>query len=312
MRGARVGRGDAVGAQQRRGGHQRLVKSVVAVVAILGLLAAVIYIVQGARRPTTVSKAQPRTTVEVTAAPTYSAYVGQWCDSENATRPTMSEEGMSQVTIEAADVDSVTFSVLHTGAAPAYRMTGSETTITAPIVNEMASFEFRDERGSMNSGTIQFLDNRLVVEIQATSAASDANGSVAMNCMMLRDQHVFDREVLEPQHAGPFLGVVGSYACASEPTDIPTIEVMAVDDGRVVLDLTGTDSDAVYYRNLEGRITGDAEAVVTIEEADVVLRLRWENPGTIHVDLLEGEPSGPLQRLLDAPTYWNSEYLHTS
>lgn len=301
-----------MGAHKDGGGRARLSKSAVAVVAVLGLLAAVMSLVQISRRPDTTAKEPPRATAETTAAPTYSSYVGQWCDSDNATSPTMSEEGMSQITIEAADADSVTFTVLHTASAPAYRMTGSEATITAPIVDGIASFEFQDERGSMNAGAIQFLDDKLVVEIRTTSAASDANGSVAMDCLMLRDQHFADREVLEPQYAGRFLGVVGIYTCASEPTDIPTIGITSVDDGVVVLDLTGTFNDTVYYRDLVGRITGETEAEVTIEETGVTLRLRWENPGTIHVECLEGEPSGPLERLLDSPTYWNSEYLQTS
>jgi hypothetical protein len=223
----------------------------------------------------------------------------------------MSEEGMSQITIEAADNESVRFSVLHTGPTPAYRMTGSESTITAPIVDGVASFEFKDERGSMNAGTIQFLDDKLVVKIRTTSAVSDANGSVAMNCLMLRDQHYGDREVLEPQYKGPFVGVVGSYRCASEPTDIPTMKITSVEGGRVVLDLTDTFNDTVYYRDLEGRITDEAEVELPIDSG-VVLRLHWENPGTIHVECLQGEPSGAIQRLLEYPTYWNSEYLHTS
>ncbi|MRR35862.1 hypothetical protein EG829_14515 [bacterium] len=106
--------------------------------------------------------------------------------------------------------------------------------------------------------------------------------------------------------------MVGSYACASEPTDIPTIEITSVHEGRVLLDLTGTFNDTVYYRSLEGRITGEMDVVLPIEGSGVTLRLHWENPGTIHVECLKGEPSGSLQRLLDAPTYWNSEYLHTS
>lgn len=301
-----------MGAQQGGGGQVRLVKSAVAVVAILGLLAAVIYIVQGSRGPVAASEQPPRAAAETTAAPTYSSYVGQWCDSDNATSPTMSEEGFSQITIEAADTDTVTFSVLHTGSAPAYRMTGSESTITAPIVDGVASFEFKDERGSMNAGTIQFLDDRLVVEIRTTSAASDANGSVTMDCLMLRDQHFADRKVIEPEYSGRFLGVVGSYRCASEPTDIPTIEITSVDSGNVLLDLTGTFTEAVYYRNLKGRVTGESEVELSIEDAGVTLRLHWDNPGTINVERLEGEPSGPLKRLLEYPTYWNSEYLHTS
>ncbi len=301
-----------MGTQQGGGGQVWLVKSAVAVVVVLGLLAAVIYIVQGSRRPATASEQPPRAAAETTAAPTYSSYVGQWCDSDNATSPTQSEEGLSQITIEAADTDTVTFSVLHTGSAPAYRMTGSESTITAPIVDGIASFEFQDERGSMNAGTIQFLDDKLVVEIRTTSAASDANGSVAMDCLMLRDQHSADREVLEPQYTGPFVGVVGRYRCASEPTDIPTIEITSVENGRVILDLAGTFNETVYYRDLEGRITGETEVEVPIEDAGVTLRFRWKDPGTINVECLQGEPTGALQRLLDAPTYWNSEYLQTS
>lgn len=177
-------------------------RSTLAVGILVCLLALVAYMVLASGRgPSSSHVTNQYSTRSATQVRTYSAYVGHWCDSENASRPTQSESGISEIAIDAADTDSVTFNVLHTAAAPAYRMTGSETTITAPIKNGVAAFTFRDERGGMNAGTIQFLEDKLVVEIRTTSANGNANGSVAMNCLMLRDQYFGTREVLSPAPA---------------------------------------------------------------------------------------------------------------
>jgi hypothetical protein len=285
-------------------------KSAVAVVGLTCLLAVVLCAGCSSR-----DSSQPvpgRSAKPDASATAYSDYLGYWCDSGNAANSKVSQEGMSEIAVSSAGAGSITFTVQHTGPAPSYRITGSETTITAAIVDGKADFEFRDDRGSANSGKIQFLDGKLVVEIRQTAAAPSANGSLAMDCLMLRDRYHDTRTVLEPVYGGAFIGVVGVYSRASEPSEVPSINIVSVSNGHVVLDLTGTFNDKVYYEHLDGRITGKSEVEVRLETEGVTLLLRWQDPGTIVVVPVEGHPSGVLQLLIESPTYWNSEYLHTS
>ena len=292
-----------------------LLKPAVALVVLVGLLAAALYAANSSREPQVLPGPPPTASQATTSsAPMYSKYVGYWCDSVNATSPTMSEEGMSEIEVTSASTDSIAFTVMHTGAAPSYRITSSDTTITATIVDGVATFEFRDDRGGRNSGIVQFLDEKLVVEILSTGSDTDAigNGSIEMNCLMLKDQYRGTREVLEPEFVRQFIGVVGDYSRASVPDEVPTIRIISVSGGHVTLDLTGTCNDTVYYRNLNGRVIGASEVEVRIDGTGVTLLLHWENPGTIRVERLTGDLSGALLQLLESPTYWNSAYLHTS
>lgn len=287
---------------------RRAIAAFVALLLLFGLAACTDTEVPDAATPEPPADESAPSTETVSYAP----YVGYWCDSDNAKRSTMSTEGMDQIEILSASADTVTFTLLHTGAGPSYRMTGSESPITAGIADGVASFEFRDERGSLNTGIIRFLEYELVVEILMTEVDSTASGSAAMHCLMLRDEHYGDRIVQEDVYEPRFAGVVGAYERSSDSSDIPSIQVVSVESGRVQLDITGTHDDTVYYEQLSGRIVDETTVEVQVPKTGVTLLLRWENPGTINVECLQGTPSGAIGQLLESPTYWNSAYLHTS
>lgn len=259
--------------------------------------------------PASTPEIRARDIAQATARANYS---GHWCDSANAPRKVMSSEGLDEIVVTASSERSLTFSVMHTGPAPSYRIVGSETTITAPVVDGVATFEFLDDLGSANEGTIELLDDKLVVEIGlADSPNPEANASIAMNCVMLRDRNYASRTVEEPTYNGPFIGVAGRYTRSSGVPNDPCVEIVSVRNGQVILNIVST-SGKVYFKHLNGSIKNRSEAEVHIKGTDAILGLKWKNPGTIVLHHVAGSLSGFLRDLVRWPTYWNSKYLHTS
>jgi len=250
-----------------------------------------------------------------TAAPAqpafdYASYVGHWCDSRNARRNVIDSEGMDSVEIVACSSTSIKLTLLHTASAPAYRMTGSETTITAPLRNGVARFTFNDERGGMDSATVTLLSGGALA-VNVESLSSGDNGSIQMDCLMRKDQYFDSRQADEPVPSFDFIGVKGDYTRASEPSDVPCIKIRSIDGYTVKLDITGTYNSKVYLTGLVGTVVGDDRVKVDLDSGQSLL-LHWTNPGTIVVKCTRGSLPRRLWPLTVEPTYWNAEYLHTS
>lgn len=107
------------------------------------------------------------------------------------------------------------------------------------------------------------LRDKIAVEIRITAGNNEANGSIAMNCLILRDRHFADREVLEPQYAGSFVNVVGSHACASEPKSRlrkrPRSRSMNSADAREQAASAGSLDASLHGSHFARNVTGDLE-----------------------------------------------------
>jgi hypothetical protein len=136
-------------------------------------------------------------------------YVGYWCDSANAPRQVMGHDGMDELQVVSFDGTHLRFTVMHTGGAPAYRITSSEDTVTARVANGVAKAEFRDDQSGMASATIELLGDRLLVRIDPLSPSD--GGSLRMNIMMVRDEHHSSREVDESTLPATAQGVQPTY-----------------------------------------------------------------------------------------------------
>ncbi len=174
-------------------------RPIVAVAALACLLIVVLFlgytVIQ--RRTPDVQRTPVAKKPRLASQPTSAAvdYVGYWCDSANAPRRVMSRERIDELEVVEFDGNHLLFTVMHTGSAPAYRITSSEDTVTALVVDGMARAEFHDDRGGTNRATIQLLGDRLLVRIDPLEASD--NGSLRMDVMMLKDPYHGTREVDE-------------------------------------------------------------------------------------------------------------------
>jgi len=191
----------------------RVWKPVAAVAALACLLLAVFVLGRAfvqpkpsAQEPTPVTERAG--TASRTASPA-ADYVGYWCDSANAPRRVMSRERMDELEVVGFDGNRLLFTVMHTGAAPSYRITSSENTVVAEVVDRVARVEFDDDRGGMNRATIQLLGDRILVRIVPVLAAD--NGSLGMDAVMLRDRLHGTRTVDESMPSNASMGAEAAY-----------------------------------------------------------------------------------------------------
>lgn len=125
---------------------------------------------------------------------------GNWCDVENATSTVISKKGIKQLEILSVDDRQLTCNIVNTMAAPAYRITGTLEPIVASIDERVASFETKDERGNYVQGTLTIDGDTIRVSIKSTGThdkSLGSNGSLSMDCTMVRDQHYNDRQARE-------------------------------------------------------------------------------------------------------------------
>ncbi|MCL2504223.1 MAG: hypothetical protein FWE94_06500 [Coriobacteriia bacterium] len=255
------------------------------------------------------------------------SFLGRWCDSRNAkSADAIYDSGIDELEILKITLSAVTFNVRHVGEMPTYRIASNEKPVVGILKNGIASFEFVDAKGNSNKGTIEFLDQQLVVNISAIKIGAEGPGSsLAMSCLMLKDEHWETREI--PDILGVMSSFIGLaedevlYSKADESSDLPAIKmgpliepppseqdvseyVQYVDAG-----IVGTRTDKVYYKNLHGTIVGSNELEVPLSDSDAVLLFTWVDPGTIRVSKLRGTLPSQLETLLDPPTYWNPGYF---
>lgn len=188
-------------------------KPVAAVAALACLLLAVFVLGRAFVQPKS-STQEPRPVTETASPASRTAspaadYVGYWCDSANAPRPVMSRERMDELEVVGFDGNRLLFTVMHTGAAPSYRITSSESTVVAQVVDSVARVDFDDDRGGMNRATIQVLGDRLLVRIVPILPAD--NGSLEMDVVMLRDRLHGARTVDESVPSNTSTGADAAY-----------------------------------------------------------------------------------------------------
>lgn len=180
-------------------------KPVAAVVALACLLFAVFVLGRAFVQPKPSTQESVPVTKSATtvsgAASSATDYVGYWCDSANAPRRVMSRERMDKLEVVDFDGKRLLFTVMHTGAAPSYRITSSENTIVAQVAGGVASVEFDDDRGGSNRATIRLLGDSILVRIVPVLPAD--NGSLAMDVVMLRDRLHGARTVDESKPSNP-------------------------------------------------------------------------------------------------------------
>lgn len=188
-------------------------KPVAAVAALACLLLAMFLLGRAFVQPKpSAQEPRPVAGAAITASRTASPaadYVGYWCDSENAPRRVMSRERMDELEVVGFDGNRLLFTVMHTGAAPSYRMTSSESTVVAQVVDSVATVEFGDDRGGVNRATIQLLDDRIMVRIVPILPAD--NGSLGMDVVMLRDRLHGARTVDESMLSNSGTGAEAAY-----------------------------------------------------------------------------------------------------
>ena len=256
--------------------------------------------------------ATPAPTPSALAAPAldYAAYEGHWCDSRNADRPVLGPEGMDSAEVSLCTSTTIELTLMHTGSAPAYRITASESTVTAPLHNGVARFTLNDDRGGSASGTITLLpDAAMTVRLESQTAGD--NGAIDMDCLMRKDRYFDSREAEAPELAFDFIGVEGYYSHSSDQVHEPCIEVRSVDDQSVRLKIISQDGKRVYVKESVGSVVADDSVQLDLGTGQSLL-LHWTNPGTVVVKSPNGALTEDLRAITKVRTYWNSEYLHTN
>lgn len=119
-------------------------------------------------------------------------------------------------------------------------------------------------------------------------------------------------EALVKSHSGntSFIGTSGTYRNGSTPSDNPSLVISFNEDDSLIIDITGTYNDKVYYSNLSGTITSDTEAVASVEGAKLLLT--WSSPGVVSVSCREGAVPESISNITNNPSYANKDYLHIS
>ena len=109
-----------------------------------------------------------------------------------------------------------------------------------------------------------------------------------------------------------FIGTAGYYAKASEPSEVPAIEVVSIKDSYVDVNIVGAFTNKIYYKDLHGTYQSSDKIRVSLGSSGAVLLFTWDDPNTITVSLSQGNIPKDLKAILKPPTYWNSDTSKTN
>jgi hypothetical protein len=237
-------------------------------------------------------------------------YIGYWCDEENASYLFYGPDGINEMKIISIESNEVIFELTRTVAPPGHIIANSAGPIAATIENHLAQFEYEDGRGGLIVGSIEFADNKIMVKADTIGSIPDViddipRVSLQMDCVMLRDLFYDEREV--------FGGVKGNYNQASDPSDeLLEIDIGEMSGDSISMTIRNAYDVSIYTKEMLGKIISSSEVTVDIPDSNVVIHIRWNEPGEIVITRMKGDLPAELFSLDTPQTYWNSEYLQTN